>query len=286
MWRLGDIAWIIAYTHAGDEVWRREISRATDENGFGTSPIVVGDMVIVAVENKDDASAITAFDAASGDIRWKTPRTSGSPPYCTPLTFQASDGKQLLLAASTAAGLCAFDPANGKLVWQTIENELPQRVVGSPIEANGVMVVSCGQNGNGLVTVAVKLGDGSSPPKEAYRIRENVPYVPTPVVAGDLLFLWGDRGTVSCLELATGNQIWRQRVGGNFNCSPIRIGNRIYCVSMDGEMVVIAADRTFKVLARNDLGEPTTATPAVAGGKMYLRTESSLICVGDRVAAN
>jgi outer membrane protein assembly factor BamB len=286
LWRVGDVAWIVAFTHAGDEVWRREISRATDVNGFGVSPVVVDGIVVTAVENEKDDSFLTGFDAATGDIRWRVPRTSGSPPYCTPFTIHTRDGKKLLVTASTAAGLCAFDPANGHLVWQAIEKEIPQRIVGSPIEANGIIVISCGQNGNGHVTIAVKRGEGNEPPKEVYRTRENVPYVPTPVVAGDLLFLWGDRGIVSCLELTTGRQVWRERVGGNFNCSPIRVGDRIYCASMDGEVVVIAADRTFKVLARNELGGPTNATPAVAGGRMYFRTESTLMCIGERAAAN
>jgi outer membrane protein assembly factor BamB len=132
-----------------------------------------------------------------------------------------------------------------------------------------------------LHLVAVRHGAGKTPPSEAYRITENVPYVPTPVVAGDLLFLWNDRGTVSCHELATGKQLWRQRVGGNFNSSPIHVGGRIYCSSLEGEVVVLAADRNYRLLARNSLGEPTSATPAVANGRMYLRSESSLFCIGE-----
>ena len=76
LWRSGDIAWVIAYTHAGEEAWRRELGPATDENGFGVSPILIGDIVVVAIENETSESMITAFDAASGAVRWKTPRTN------------------------------------------------------------------------------------------------------------------------------------------------------------------------------------------------------------------
>ncbi len=105
--------------------------------------------------------------------------------------------------------------------------------------------------------------------------------MPTPVVAGDLLFLWHDRGLVSCYDVATGKQHYRERVGGDFHSSPIRIGNRIFGVSRNGEVVVLAADRKFEVLARNALDEPCHATPAVANGRLYLRTEASLVCIGE-----
>jgi outer membrane protein assembly factor BamB len=104
--------------------------------------------------------------------------------------------------------------------------------------------------------------------------------VPTVVAADDLLFLWHDGGTVSCVDAATGRQHWRQRLSGNTHGSPIRVGDRIFGVTVDGEVIVLAAQPTFKLLARNSLGESTRATPAVANDRMYLRTDSSLICVG------
>jgi outer membrane protein assembly factor BamB len=152
--------------------------------------------------------------------------------------------------------------------------------------AGGMVLVSCGLVGNGLHLIAIRPGENGTPPTEAYRIKEGVPNVPTPVVADDLLFLWHDGGIVSCVDLATGRRHWRQRVGGNFNSSPIRIGERIYGVSTTGEVVVLAADKRYQLLARNALDEPTSATPAVANGRLYLRTESSLICIGERVIAN
>jgi outer membrane protein assembly factor BamB len=114
-----------------------------------------------------------------------------------------------------------------------------------------------------------------------YRLRQGIPNVPTAVEAGDLLFLWHDNGTVTCLDASTGQQHWRQRVGGDFHASPIRVGHRIFGVSLDGDVSVLAAEPQFKLLARNSLGEPTRATPAVAHERMYFRTESSLICIGE-----
>ena len=120
------------------------------------------------------------------------------------------------------------------------------------------------------------------PPAEAYRLRQGVPNIPTPVVAGDLLFVWHDRGTVTCLDVATGEPYWQKRISGMFFSSPVRIGNRIFGLSTDGDVVVLAADKEYKLLARNSLGEPSQATPAVSGGRLFYRTESSLICLGEK----
>jgi hypothetical protein len=85
--------------------------------------------------------------------------------------------------------------------------------------------------------------------------------------------------------LETGKQNYRERVGGDYHSSPIRIGNRIFGVARNGEVLVLAADRKFKVLARNTLNEASHATPAVANGRLYLRTEASLVCIGESPAA-
>ena len=118
-----------------------------------------------------------------------------------------------------------------------------------------------------------------------YRITENAPYVVTPVVRDDLLFVWHDRGTVSCHRLATGEKIWHQRVGGNYSGSPIVAGDHIYCLEQNGEVVVLEAAEEFRLVARNDLGERSRATPAVSGGRMFFRTESRLMALAGQSAA-
>jgi outer membrane protein assembly factor BamB len=192
----------------------------------------------------------------------------------------AAENKQLL-ALSTAAGLAAIDIARGEVAWQGLGEDLTQRCVSSPVVAGGLVFVSCGQGGNGKLLIAARPGDSQRGPQEVYRLQQSIPNVPTPIVAGDLLFLWHDRGVVSCHDVATGRQHWRERVGGDFHSSPLRIGDRIFCASRDGEMVVLAAARKFELLARNQLDEPCHATPAVAHGRLYVRTTSSLICIGE-----
>jgi outer membrane protein assembly factor BamB len=187
----------------------------------------------------------------------------------------------VVVMSSMGSGVTAYDPVTGVVVWQVLEQDLPDRCVSSPMVAAGLVIVSCGSGNNGMVMIALKPGDNGAPPTEAYRMKQGVPNIPTPIAVGDLLFLWHDRGTVSCLDAATGEPHWRKRVSGMFHSSPVRIGNRIFGLSKEGDVVVLAADKEYQLLARNSLGEPCQATPAVADGRIYYRTESSLICLGE-----
>ena len=157
-------------------------------------------------------------------------------------------------------------------------------MVCSPVIAAGLIFTSCGTGGGGKQMVAVRPGipDEGIEAQLAYEIKGSLPYVPTSVAYGSLLFLWSDQGVVTCLDAPSGTIHWRQRVGGQYFGSPVRVADRIYCISRKGEMVVLAAADKFKPLGRIDLEEPSHATPAIADGVMYLRTESHLMAIGGK----
>jgi outer membrane protein assembly factor BamB len=113
-----------------------------------------------------------------------------------------------------------------------------------------------------------------------WRITRGAPLCPTPLVEKDLLFLWSDNGLVTCADVRTGKTYWQKRVGGTYYSSPIFVGEHIYNTSVDGECVVITATKEYQLVARNDLGEGSHATPAVSDGVMYLRTFSRLFSLG------
>ena len=106
----------------------------------------------------------------------------------------------------------------------------------------------------------------------------------TPIVKGDwIVFCCSEQGMGTCLEAATGKVLWQERIGGSFSGSPVCVGDRIYCVALDdGKVVVLAAKDKFEVLAENQLGEATQCTPALANGRMYIRTDSHLISLGGK----
>jgi outer membrane protein assembly factor BamB len=271
---------VAALDHEGKEVWRRDLGPFVSQHGHGASPIVFGDMVVLS-NDQDGRSYLVALDASSGKTRWLTDRRSAKAAYSTPCIFQRDGAPPELIFTSMAHGVTSLDPQTGKVNWE-VAGAFPKRVVGSPLVSGGLIYGTCGEAGVGMHLVAVR-PDEKSPavaPKEAYRITKSAPYVPTAVAKGDLVFLWGDAGTVICIRAATGQEVWREKVGGQFYGSPVCVGGRLYCISTKGEVVVLAAGEKYELLARNPLGEPSQATPAVAGGRMYLRTWSHLISVG------
>jgi len=281
-WATPDEFTLLALDHDGREVWRLALGPFSSQHGFGTSPIVYRDMVIVT-NDQDGESFLIAVDAASGSIRWKAARkvlVEQNASYSAPCLLRRTGEPDALIVVGRSHGVVSIDPANGTTNWEA--RVLPRRTVGSPIVVDGLVLATCG-SGAGTNTM-VAIAPPTTPhaePKVKYQIDgASVPYVPTLVASKSLVFLWSNRGIVSCIDGATGKVHWRQRVSGNYFSSPVRVADCIYGVSVDGDVVVLAASNEFKLLGRSSLGETTRATPAVAGGRMFLRSESHLLAVG------
>jgi outer membrane protein assembly factor BamB len=135
-----------------------------------------------------------------------------------------------------------------------------------------------------VVAVRPESGDEKAKAREVYRIDRSAPLCTTPLVRGELLFLWSDGGTVTCADVRTGEVHWRERVPGSYYSSPVCVGDHLYGVSREGEVVVLAAAKRFELVARNALGEWSHSTPAVADGRLFVRTFSHLISLGGKKA--
>ena len=145
-----------------------------------------------------------------------------------------------------------------------------------------MLIGTCGSGGGGSnLLVALKPPATKNDTSEIiYEVsRSTAPYVPTPLFSHGRLYLWGDKGVVTCLHAASGEIIWKERVGGNFSSSPILIGDKILNISSDGEMVTLADDEKFEILGRRDVDEECRATPAVAQGILLIRTTSKLFAL-------
>jgi outer membrane protein assembly factor BamB len=145
---------------------------------------------------------------------------------------------------------------------------------------------TCGNGAGNNSLVAIRPGDGKDiKPEIAYKIdKTSAPYVPSIVAKGNLVFLWSDQGIATCIDGATAKIHWRERIGGSYFGSPVRVANRIYGISTDGEVVVLDASEKFKIISRAKLDDVCRSTPAVAGGKLYLRTQSHLFSLGGKSA--
>jgi len=266
-----------AFSAEGTPLWQVGIGPFAGEHGFGGTPAVCDDVLVVP-NDQDDTSFVVGLDVRTGAERWRRPRQSGKASYATPLVIDRGDGP-LVVLASMAHGLTALDPATGAVLWE--RRCLPKRAVSSPIAVGGLIVATCGDGGGDNTLVALRPPDGrragGADPAVVYTLDRGVaPYVPTPVASAGRLYLWGDRGVVTCVDAAAGATVWRGRVGGNFSASPIAVGGTIVNVSQDGEVVTIADGAAFEVLGRVPLGGTCRSTPAVVGRRMVFRSEGRL----------
>ena len=283
-----------AFSHEGQLLWHVDLGPYPSEHGFGASATVWRDRLIIPVQ-PDGPSAVVALDTKTGRELWRLPRETAKTTYSTPLVIEPAgatqDGRAVVVLASMAHGLTGVDPATGLVLWE--RKCFPKRTVSSPVVAGSNVLCTCGEGGGDNTLVAVKLpteisgdqpdGVADRPPVEpeiVYQLDRSVaPYVPTPICSGERLYLWGDRGVVTCVKAADGAVLWRGRVGGVFSASPIEVGGAVINVSAEGEVVVIADGDAFEVLGRTPLGEPCRATPAVAGGRMFFRSVGRLLAL-------
>ena len=148
--------------------------------------------------------------------------------------------------------------------------------------APGLIVAGhgAGVSGSRYVFIRPPATNHGGQPVLAYQVTKAIPLIPTPLIKDNRLFFWTDQGIVSCLRLETGEVLWSERVPGSYYSSPIWVNGRLYGVSKNGDIVVVAAADRFELVARMSLGESSYATPAVAGGVIYLRTWSHLFSIG------
>ncbi len=277
---------LLALDHDGHDAWRKNLGPYKSEHGFGTSPIVVDDKVIITNDQEGENRSLIALDAKTGDDRWRIPRRLAdnrqNASYATPCIMETPAGRELIVC-SWAHGISSHDLATGAENWESQVFKL--RPVASPVLVDGLILGSCGEGGGNNTMIALKPGakDGRAPRTRLPRHRPHQrPVYPHDLRRRRQRLPLNDKGIVTCLDVTSGKRSRPLRIGGQFFSSPIRVQDRIYNVSADGEVVVISATPDCKILARNGLGEGTQATPAIAGGKMYLRTLSHLISVGGK----
>ncbi len=295
VWSSPEQLLVTALSLDGEKMWQRELGPYKGLHGSSNSPILADGLVILANDQMDPKrfawylpkgtnmdpgkSFLIALDRKTGKTRWKVDRRSELAGYATPC-IRRSCGRTEVVFTSTAHGITAVDLKSGRISWE-IDKIWDDRTVSSPQLFGNLVFGSFGKGLSGQRLVAVRPEKpGSRKGELVYDIRKSVPLVHSFIVKDDLLYLWADSGIVTCVDAATGNKHWRERVGGEFYSSPIWIEGRLYCISKHSQIVVLAASRKFKVLARMELGEKTFATPAVANDVMYLRTQSRLYSLG------
>ena len=260
---------------SGEIVWKTRLEYDNGQHGTGGSPVLYDDLLIVSCDG-NDIQFIVALDKLNGKVRWKKPR-QGYQAYTTPLIVSLPGGDQLISPGAYRA--MAYDPRTGKELWQVRYGEGFSNVP-TPVYGDGLVFICTGFQQPSLLAVRLDGRGDVTKSKVVWRLDRGVPLTPSPLLVGSELYLITDNGIATCVDAKTGKEYWRTRLGGNHSASPIYADGRIYFLSEEGESVVLAPGQQLTQLATNRLEGRTLASMAVAGGSIFIRSETHLYRIG------
>ncbi len=284
---------LASFTLDGTLNWQTNLQERYGEDtlwwDLGTSPVFVGDRIVVAVM-QEETSYVVALNSADGSEAWKVDRNfpvqkETGQSYTTPYLTEI-DGKETLVIWG-ADHLTGHDPQTGATWWTcggfNPEDKPMWRVIASPAFTDGIAVVPYGRT---EFVAAVKLG-GSGDITKTARLWERKGLgadCPSPVGRNGRVYLLSDRGQINCLEASTGRDLWEgaiPRAAANYYSSPILAGDLLYCAREDGVVAVVkVSDSGMETLAQNEMGERLVGAPVPVRERLLLRGAENLYCLG------
>lgn len=285
---------LYAYNLNGKLMWKQDLGvldagwfyDADYQWEYGASPIIYKNLVIVQADIQKN-SFIAAYDLKTGKRVWMTPRDE-IPSWSTPTVYEGKTRAELVTNATKA--IRAYDPATGKELWRLGPNS--EVATPTPIFAHDLIYVTTGYRVIQPIYVIRPGATGDISLKEGKDSSEFIawsktrggPYMPTPVIYGDLLYIVSNQGVLTTYNAKTGERIYQERLGGKggaFTASPIAGDGKIYLSSEDGEVFVVKAGPKYELLATNKVGEVMMATPAISDGLVILRGHNHVFAFGN-----
>jgi len=272
---------LVALTMDGKLVWSRHIGREYAPFGIrwghGSSPVLYQGILFLLCDHVDEAYLL-ALDKRTGKELWKVDRGTARS-YMTPHVVRGEPGDELVISSTNR--IDAYDPKTGKLLWHADE---PVRVpVASPVLHDGVLYTSRGYRSGPYLAIKTGGRGDVSDSHVIWRVRTGAPYISSLLYYQGLIYMSTEAGVVTCVDAADGKTLWKERLGGYFSASPVAAAGKVYVTNEEGETFILAAGREYRLLGKNDIGERTLASPAVAsGGRILLRTDEHLISIGKR----
>jgi outer membrane protein assembly factor BamB len=284
---------LYAYDFDGKQLWKQDLGVLNAgwfydpdyEWGIGSSPIIWKNFVIVQCDIQKD-SYIAAFDVVTGKQAWRTAREE-IPSWSTPTVIESNGHAELVTQATKFTR--GYDPATGKELWRLSGNS--EIAIPTPIAGPGVAIVTNGYRGVQPI-FAIKPGatgditlkaDQTTSDAIAWSTNRGGPYIPTPIVYGDQLYVLLNNGALAAYTAATGKRIYQERLGGtggSFSASPVAADGKLYLTSEDGDVYVVKAGPTYEMLAKNTMGEVVMATPAISDGTIIVRGLKNVFAIG------
>lgn len=267
----------------GKHLWHYPVPEMNVFHGTACSPLIYKDKVIVFQDQQSKTgSFVVALDKNTGKELWKTPRKE-KVGWGSPIAISV-DGKDQIIVSSQDR-VYAYDPKDGSPIWSCGGNLY--EVTPTPVVGHGLLFCCSGRVGPTLAIRPDGKGDITKSDKLVWKVGAGSPFIPSPILVGDLLYTVNDvNSVIRCFDAKTGKMHWSERCGEEvkhgFSASPVAVDDKLFFTNDDGDTFVLAAGTQFKVLHVNSIGERMLASPAFVGGRWFLRSEKHLWCVGYR----
>jgi outer membrane protein assembly factor BamB len=293
----GKDTFLAAYNFKGDLLWNRPLGHWVSQHGAGASPILFRDKVIFYNDmDKEEQktkrpvakpATLYALSKKTGDIIWEMPREAYRACYSAPFILETPGAAPELIVTSTTS-ITSYNPDDGSQNWRWNWKfkGMQLRTISATHYVDGTLLACSGDGGGDRHMCAIAL-DGvgkDAHPHQIWENRKDFPYVPCLVTKGEHVYFVNDAGFVGCYEFKTGKRIWFERLpGATFTASPVLIDGKVYASSEEGDVYVFAASpKSLDLISKNFLGERIRATPAVADGRLYIRGQNHLYCIGTK----
>jgi len=259
---------LIALNMQGKQLWAKNMGPTGNHYGHSSSLYLHEDILIVQYDTKVNPKLV-GLSVASGDIIWSTPRDV-KVSWASPVVVNTGKKTEILLAADPI--VASYNPATGEENWQIdcIFGEVGPSVA----YADGVVYAV----NEYAKLVAIQIGDT---PTILWEGDEYLSDVPSPVATKELLFMATSYGVVVCYDSKTGKKNWEHEFDNGFYSSPVLVDGKIYLMDLSGIMHVFAASKEFVSIAQSPLGEDGMTTPAFIDGRIYIRGNEHLFCIGE-----
>ncbi len=270
-----DKMFVAAYDFQGQRLWQVRPGVFASMHGYCSSPVLWKNTVIVNGDH-DGPAYIAALDRDNGKTIWKTPRPNRTRSYCAPIIRTIDGRNQLILSGSKC--VASFDPDTGSRHW--IIDGPTEQFVASLVYNGSLLFMTAGFPD--LYMQAIRPDGRGNVTKTHVVWQKDVDcsYVPSPIAIGPYFIVMDDKGVLSEFEAATGRRLWRQRLGGRHSASLVSANGLVYVLSDKGEMTVVRPGAEYEAVARNEIAEEANASPAISEGRMYLRGDKHLFCIG------
>ena len=271
---------LAAFDFGGKLIWHKKIGDISNYHGSAGSPLLYKDRLFIYQDN-DNGSWVAAVSAKTGDVLWKTarPQTVG---WGTPVVVRVGDHDELVI--NSQRSVIGYNPADGKELWTVLGMSF--EVIPTPVVGHGLVFCSSGRQGP---TIAIRPGGNGdvTGTHVAWSTPRGSPFVPSPILHGDLLYMVNDiQSILTVVDARTGKLMYQDRLGEpikeGFSSSPVAVGDKLFFTNDYGQTFVVQAGPTFKLLRVNEMKAQVIASPALVEGTWYWRTDSALIAIGAR----